>query len=54
MIVQTVLRSLLIIFDVKVSTINEIKDIDKLTMDELHGILTTYEMRTEKEKPSNK
>jgi hypothetical protein len=34
--------------------IYEIKDIDKLTMDELHGILTTYKMRTEKEKSSKK
>jgi hypothetical protein len=30
------------------------KDLDKLTMDELHGILTAYEMRTEKENPSKK
>ena len=29
----------------------EIKDLDQLTMDELHGILTGYEMRIEKEKP---
>ncbi|KAH9319555.1 hypothetical protein KI387_021324, partial [Taxus chinensis] len=29
-------------------------DLDKLSMDELHGILTTYEMRTESNKPSKK
>jgi hypothetical protein len=30
------------------------KDIDLLTMDELHVILTTYEMRTKKGKASTK
>jgi hypothetical protein len=43
MIVQKVLRSLPLIFHAKVSSIEEIKDLDSLTMDELHGILTTYE-----------
>jgi hypothetical protein len=33
----------------KVSAIEESRDLTKLTMDELHGILTTYEMRTELE-----
>jgi hypothetical protein len=54
MIVQKVLRSLPLIFDAKVSAIEEMKDLDKLTMDELHGILTAYEMRTEKENSSKK
>jgi hypothetical protein len=54
MIVQKVLRSLPLIFDAKVSSIEEMKDLDSLTMDELHGILMTYEMRTEKENPSKK
>jgi hypothetical protein len=55
MIVQKVLRSLPLRFDAKISTIKEMKDLDKLTiMDEFHGILTVYEMRTEKENPSNK
>jgi hypothetical protein len=31
-------------FDPKISAIEEMKDLDILTMDELHGILTTYEM----------
>jgi hypothetical protein len=53
-IVQKVLRSLPLIFDAKVSTIEEMKDIGSLTMDKLHGILTTYEMRTEKENPSKR
>lgn len=52
MIVQKVLRSIPLRFDAKVSTIEEMKDLDKLTMYELHGILTTYEMRSKMEKPS--
>jgi RNA-binding protein YlmH len=51
MIVQKVLRSLPLRFGAKVSSIEEIKDLDQLTMDEFHGILTAYEMRTKKEKP---
>ena len=30
----------------KVSTLQEWGDLKKVTMDELHGILTTYDMRT--------
>jgi hypothetical protein len=48
MIVQKVLRSLPLRFDSKVSVIEEMKDLEKLTMDELHGILIAYEMRIEK------
>eukprot|EP00253_Pinus_taeda_P001430 PITA_01430 len=44
-IVQKVLRSLPDRFDSKISAIEEIKDLDTLNMDELHGILTAYEMR---------
>jgi len=54
MIVQKVLRSLPLTFDAKVFAIEEMKDLDKLTIDELHGILMMYEMRTEKEKPSKR
>ena len=43
------LRSLPLRYDAKVSTIEESRDLTKLTMDELNGILTTYEMRTEME-----
>jgi hypothetical protein len=50
-IVQKVLRSLPLIFNSKVFAIEEIKDIGPLEMDELHGILTAYEMKVEKEKP---
>ena len=53
-LVQKILRSLPMRFDSKVSTLEERKDLDKLSMDELHGILTSYEMRTEHEKPSRK
>lgn len=41
-------------FDSKVSTLEERKDMNKLSMDELHGMLTTYEMRTEHGKLSKK
>ena len=51
-IVQKVLRSLPDRFDSKVSAIEEMKDLDTLKMDELHGILIAYEMR--KESPSSK
>ena len=33
-------------YDPKVSTLEERDDLKKVTMDELHGILTAYEMRT--------
>ena len=51
-IVQKVLRSLPDRFDSKISVIEESKDLDTLKMVELHGILTTYEMR--KGGPSSK
>ena len=44
-IVQKILRSLPNRFDSKVSAIKEMKDLDTLKMDELHGILIAYEMR---------
>jgi hypothetical protein len=46
-IVQKVLRSLPMRFDPKISTLEERKDINSISMDELHGIFTTYEMRIE-------
>jgi hypothetical protein len=46
MIVQKVLRSLPMRFDPKISSLEEREDLATLSMDELHGILTTYEMRT--------
>jgi hypothetical protein len=52
MIVQKFLRSLPLRFNVKVCVVEEMKDHDKMTMGELHGILTAYEIRIEKENPS--
>jgi hypothetical protein len=47
-VVQKVLRSLPLRFDPKVSTIEESSNLKNLKMDELHGILTAYEMRMNK------
>ena len=44
-VVNKVLRTLPMKYDSKVSTLEERDDIDLVTVDELHGILTTYEMR---------
>jgi hypothetical protein len=52
-IVQKVLRSLPPRFHPKISVIEEIKNLDNLTMDELHRILTAYEMRIQKDKKEN-
>jgi hypothetical protein len=46
LVVQKVLRSLLLKYDAKVSAIEEIRDLTKMTMDELHGSLIAYKMRT--------
>ncbi len=51
-VVEKILRSLRARFDSKVSTIEEIKDLEKLSKDELHGILAAYEIRTESYSPS--
>jgi hypothetical protein len=37
------------IFDHKISTLEERAYLDSISMDELHGIFTTYEMRIEQE-----
>ena len=47
MIVQKVLRSLPLKYDAKVAAIEESRDLTKLTMDELHGIFTAYEMNVD-------
>lgn len=54
LIVDKVLRTLPMRFNTKVSTLEEKKYLDKITMDELHGILTTYEMRTKTDQSSKK
>jgi hypothetical protein len=53
-IFQKVLRSLRMIFDPKISTLEEREYIDSISMDELHGIFTAYEMRTKQENPDIK
>jgi hypothetical protein len=51
-IVQKVLRSLPSRFNPKISSIPKLKDLDKLTMDEMHGIFIAYETRIEQDKPT--
>jgi hypothetical protein len=41
-------------FDSKISTLEERVDLPTMTMDELHGILTIYEMGTEQHNPFTK
>jgi hypothetical protein len=41
-------------FDPKISTLEERAYLDSISMDKLHGIFTTYEMRTEQENPDTK
>jgi hypothetical protein len=53
-IVQKVLRSLPMRFDPKISSLEEREDLNSISMDELHGIFTAYEMRTEQENPDTK
>jgi hypothetical protein len=55
LVVKKVLRSLLLKYDAKVSAIEEIRDLTNMKMDELHGSLIAYEMRTstESDQPNN-
>ena len=46
-IIQKILRSLPMRFDPKISAIEERSDLETMTMDELHGTLTSYGMRIE-------
>jgi hypothetical protein len=46
-ILQKVLRSLPMRFNPKISSLEERSDIKSISMDELHGIFTTYKMRNE-------
>ena len=45
-VVSKVLGTLPMRYDPKVSTLEERDDLKKVTMEDLHGILTSYEMRT--------
>ena len=53
-VVSKVLRTLPLKYDSKVSNLKEWDDLEKLTVDELHGILTAYEMRTRLNESSRK
>jgi hypothetical protein len=50
LLVQKILRSLLDKFNPKVSAIEELNDLKNLSIDQLLGTLTTYEMRISKDK----
>jgi hypothetical protein len=41
-------------FDPKIPALEEISDLNSISMDELHGIFTAYEMRTAHENPDIK
>ena len=51
-VVEKILRSLPAKYDSKVSAIEDIKDLDSLSKDKLHGILAAYEMKTESDNPT--
>jgi hypothetical protein len=53
-IIQKVLRSLPMRFNPKISALEEISDLNSISMDELHGIFIAYEMRTQQENPDVK
>ena len=46
-VVEKILRSLTPRFDSKVSAIQELKELNTITTEELYGILTAYKMRIE-------
>lgn len=54
MVVKKILRSLSSRFDSKLSTIEEVNDLNAFSLDEMYGSLTAYEMRINKSKLSNK
>ncbi|XP_043694322.1 uncharacterized protein LOC122645033 [Telopea speciosissima] len=53
-VVKKILRSLPKLYNLKVSAIEESKNLNTLNMDELHRTLTAYEMRMVKSKPTEK
>jgi hypothetical protein len=53
-LVQKILRSMPDRFNPKVSSIEELNDIKTLSIDQLLGILTAYEMRIGKDKPTSR
>ena len=53
-VVSKIIRSLPLHFDTKVSSIEQCYKMGSVKVDEMHGILTSYEMRNEQENPSKK
>lgn len=53
-IVKKALRSLPFRFDSKFSAIEEDKDLNSFSMDEMHGSLIVYDMRLRKSKPKDR
>ena len=53
-IAEKVLRSLLMIYNTNISTLEDREDLNKLTMEELYGILIAYEMRIGQENSQKK
>jgi hypothetical protein len=53
-IVQNILRSIPMRIDPKVSSLEERSYLAMLSIDELHGILTTYKVRTKQDNPSKR
>jgi hypothetical protein len=53
-LVEKILRSLLNRFNPKVSTIEELNDLKVLSIDQLLGIVTSYEMRISKDKTTSR
>jgi hypothetical protein len=53
-IVQKVLRYLPMRFNPKISALEKRSNLNSISMDELHGIFISYEMRTEQENPNVK
>ena len=51
-VIEKVLRSLSTKFDVVVTSIEEVKDLEKMTVDELMGSLLSHEARIDKNKDS--
>ena len=45
-LVDKILRTLHMIYNSKVSTLEDRENLNTLTLDEFYGILTTYELRT--------
>ena len=53
-VVKKALRYLPMRFDTKISSIEERVELAMMTMDELHGILTMYDMRIDQDNPVTK